>query len=290
MKKNNVQYLDLIEKINEFETQNKFIEKECDEILSRIDESNQQVENMNKIKNELEVKLQSMTAHFESIQSKNDEVLKTIQQEIQEYTCKIKQTKQTHFEMYNKFVEDMNAAVEIDTGISEYEKLFNSKKDVFMGVLCRNMEKYTKMRQFITQNIQIGNRNITGWFCKLHQNICCGGLPCKKHIFNDIIRYNNGHLCEYRGGSYGPPIKLEQYLRQIGEWLKIACYPKMKDYITDPELSYLIEKIKYEDLFNLFINSNLFGEEMKTFSVFEFLCFISFIGSNGNCSLLELTK
>lgn len=290
----NQQYSRLVKQISDFETQNASLEKECAEILSKIDESNEQINKLSKVKHELELKLQSMTAHFESVQSKNDEVLKTIRQEIHEYTCKIKQTKQTHFEMYNKFVEDMNAAVEIDTGISEYEKLFATKKEVFMSVLCRNMEKYNTMRQFLIEKIHTPYNDPTGCFHNIHRKICVTPeCPRGDHYFeNQIsnIRYNNGQLCEWRNYGYGPQIELDQYMKQIGQWLVRVCYPKMKDYITDPELSYLTQKLKYEELFNLFTNSNLFDEDMKTFSVFEFLCFISFIGSNGNCSLLEICK
>lgn len=292
--KKNQEYEVLIAKISDFEKQKESLEKECDEILSKTDESNKQVNKLNEVKNELEVKLQSMTTHFETIQSKNDEMLKTIRREIYEYTCKIKQSKQTHFEMYSKFVEDMNAAVEIETEISEYEKLFATKKEVFMGILCRNMEKYNTMRQFITQNIHNNWKDPTGYFRKMHQKICVTPeCPRGDHYFeNQIsnIQYINGKLCRWNGIRHESAIELDQYIRLVGQWLLMVCYSKMKDYITDPELCYLIDKVKYEELFNLFTDSNLFDEEMKTFSVFEFLCFISFIGSNGNCSLLELTK
>ena len=291
----NQQYSRLLKQISDIETQNASLEKECAEILSKIDESNEQINKLSKVKDQLELKLQSTTLHFESVKSNNDEMLHTIRQEIHEYTSKIKQRKQEQFEMYNKFVEDMNAAVIIDSEISECEKLFVSKKDAFMSVLCRNMEKYNTMRQFLIENIHTNHKDPTGCFHNLHRKICVTPeCPRGDHYFEtqiSNIRYNNGQLCEWRNGcGYGPQIKLDQYMKQIGQWLVRVCYPKMKDYITDPELSYLAQKLKYEELFDLFTNSNIFDEEMKTFSVFEFLCFISFIGSNGICSLLEKSK
>ena len=293
----NQQYSRLVKQISDFETQNASLEKECAEILSKIDESNEQINKLSKVKHELELKLQSTTLHFETVQSNNDKMLDTIRQEIHEYTSKIKQRKLDHFEMYNKFVEDMNAAVVIDSEISECEKLFVSKKDAFMSVLCRNMEKYCQMRQFLIENIHFhtNHNDPTGYFRILHKKICVTPeCPDGDHYFENQIsnlRYNKGQLCECRNGcGYGPVIKLDQYMKQIGQWLVRVCYPKMKDYITDPELSYLAQKLKYEELFDLFTKSNIFDEEMKTFSVFEFLCVVSFIGSNGNCSLLEIIK
>ena len=53
----------------------------------------------------------------------------------------------------------------------------------------------------------------------------------------------------------------------------------MINYVKDSELCYLIEKLDYDTLYNLFLNSGLF--DLKYLTVFEFVCFLSFIGSNG---------
>jgi predicted nucleic acid-binding Zn-ribbon protein len=300
LEKNNKEYEELISQMSDFETQNDSLQKECSEISSKIDTSREQVdtsreqvEKLSKVKNELKIKLQSMTAHFESVQSKNDEMLRTIRQEIYEYTCKIKQSKQTHFEMYNKFVEDMNAAVVVDTEISEHEKLFASKKELFMRVLCRNMEKYNKMRVRV-QNAQRAPENYSRINQKLfkgHGGYCGGHLnfPHFKRCSSKggFIKQGNTHQGVRCPSVICSCAELDEVIRISGDWFKESCYPLMKDFITDPELSYIIQKIHYEELFNLFTNSNIFDEEMKAFGVFEFLCFVSFIGSNGNCSFLE---
>ena len=130
-------------------------------------------------------------------------MLDTIRQEIHEYTSKIKQRKQDHFEMYNKFVEDMNAAVVIDSEISECEKLFVSKKDAFMSVLCRNMEKYCQMRQWLTNHVVILPRqNASNAFDKLHNKLCGSWDSCEKCNFTRFILCSSGRgLVKYISGG-----------------------------------------------------------------------------------------
>jgi len=282
--------------ITELEGKNVSLKEEYDTIQPKIDESNSKVDKLNKVKDELQVKLESITESFKIIEIRNNEMLDKIRQEIYEYTCKIKQSKQTHFEMYNTFVEDMNASVAIDTDISEYEKIFNSKKEYFMSILCRNMENYIKMRQ----SVQGNQRSPDNTFHTIHSKLCdCASIPCGKCNYTCYHRCQRGNYFEYKSGGCHSQgncggschhTKLDQVTQINGEWLKESCYPTMKNYISDPELSYLVDKLNYDSIFKLFITSNLFDEQLKTFSVYEFLCFISFIGSNGNCSLFDYFK
>ena len=53
-------------------------------------------------------------------------------------------------------------------------KIFSSKKEEFMCVLCRNMEKYNSMRFFLRTNVII----LPPYSCQnrfdiMHKNICC---------------------------------------------------------------------------------------------------------------------
>tara|TARA_Y100000590_G_C15616246_1_gene975874 strand:- start:152 stop:1249 length:1098 start_codon:yes stop_codon:yes gene_type:complete len=290
--KNNNEYKLLCSHITELESEIDELERETDTIQSKIDESNSNVDKLTKVKDGLQIKLESITENFKVVELRNNEMLDKIRQEIYEYTCRIKHSKQTHFEMYNNFVEDMNVCVAIDTNISEYERIFNSKKEYFMSILCRNMDNYARTRERIKYIIADQQNNYL-----IHDKLCSGNRQygeCGKCNFIHFVSCSNGgglykYSTNHHCVSYNHT-KLDEVTRITGKWLKEICYPKMKDYITDPELSYLTQKIHYDELFNLFTTSKLFDEQLNTFSVFEFLCFISFIGSDGNCSLLDLTK
>tara|TARA_B100000242_G_C43038242_1_gene484159 strand:+ start:746 stop:1882 length:1137 start_codon:yes stop_codon:yes gene_type:complete len=240
-------------------------------------------ENLSQTKLGLEKELESAKNILSALTVKQNEEIASIKTEIQKYVIEIKSKKMEHFTKYNNFAEDINKALVIDTSINEYERIFESKKDDFVRILCRNSENYFNMRRIFQESPD--NFHNINEFYTIHNKICgAGDYNCSKCGYTQYKPCGGGGWIPLNTSKYGScgichcP-KKSQMLRIKGEWIKKVYRVILKDSVKDSELSYLIEQLDYDTLYNLFLNSGVF--DVKHFTVFEFVCFLSFIGSDG---------
>jgi hypothetical protein len=192
----------------------------------------------------------------------------------------IKQSMANNFKLYNDFVLDVKN-IKIDYDVTDYQSVFNNIKiDIACFLMKHIYPRFKNIHLLTTLFHKIPHLRLSNVMDNIHKKICKFNIDnnnCKNCNYLSGYYINNEY--SYRGEYKEIPKDIvTKYENHSYKWIKENYQKILNNLITHTELLYIINKLKYDDFYKLFIDSNLIDEYENPI---EFLLLIAFIGSNG---------